>query len=86
MIRKTIMTVATAAVISAGTLGATANTASAKVNVDVHIGGGGFVFGHGGHGHGWGHYNPCRKYWKKYKWTGKKRFLRKYRRCMRWYY
>ena len=85
MIRKTIMTVATAAVISAGAMGATANTASAKVKFDVHIGGGGF-YGHGHVGHGWGHYNPCRKWLKKYHWTGKYRFLRKYRRCMRWYY
>ena len=86
MIRKTVLTVATAAVISAGALGATANSASAGVKFDVHIGGGP-VYAHGwGHGHGWGHYNPCRKWLKKYRWTGKRRYLRKYRRCMRWYY
>ena len=84
MIRKTILTAAVAAVISAGALGASASSASAGVKV---------YFGHGGYGHGgwgynqgWGgngHYNPCRRLLKKYNWTGKYRYLRKYRRCMR---
>ncbi|NNE22041.1 MAG: hypothetical protein HKN11_05470, partial [Rhizobiales bacterium] len=44
MIRKTILTIATATVISAAALGATASTASAGVKV---------YLGHGGYGHGW---------------------------------
>ncbi|MGI9462601.1 MAG: hypothetical protein ACR2OM_01590 [Aestuariivirgaceae bacterium] len=82
MIRKSVLTIATAAVISAAAMGATTSTASAGVKV---------YFGHGwGHGynHGWGygHYNPCRRWLRKYNRTGYHRYLRKYRRCMRWSY
>ncbi len=47
MFRKTILTFATASVITAAAMGATASTASAGVK---------FYFGHGGYGHGWGGY------------------------------
>ena len=80
MIRKTAMTIATAAVISAAAMGATTSTASAGFKVHFHVPG-----VHIGHGYGYGHgyYNPCRRWLKKYRWTGKYRYLRKYRRCMR---
>ena len=81
MIRKTALTIATAAVLSAAAMGATESTATAGVKVWVH--GPGF---HAGHGWGHGYYNPCRRWLKKYRWTGKYRYLRKYRRCMRWYH
>ena len=83
MIRKTALTIAAAAALSAAAMGAT--TSSANAGIKVY---GGF-YGPGIHfGHGWGHgyYNPCRRWLKKYRWTGKHRYLRKYRRCMRWYY
>ncbi len=85
MIRKTALTIATAAVISAAAMGATTSTASAgfKVYFNSGYGHGGWGYGHGG---GYGHYNPCRRWLKKYRWTGKYRYLRKYRRCMRNYY
>ncbi len=79
MIRKTALTIATAAVISAAAMGATTSTASAGFKVYFNHG-----YGHGGWGYG--HYNPCRRWLKKYRWTGKYRYLRKYRRCMRNYY
>lgn len=85
MIRKTILTIATATVISAAALGATASTASAGFKVYFNHG-----YGHGGWRHGWGHggyghYKPCRRWLRKYNWSGRHRFLRKYRRCMRYY-
>ena len=89
MIRKTIITTAVAAVITAGAMGATASTASAGVKVYFGHGGWGHGYGHSwGYGHGWGHghYNPCRKWKRKYHRTGRYRYLRKYRRCMRHYY
>ena len=83
MIRKTVLTIATATVISAAAMGATASNASAGVKVYF---GHGPVWGHG-YGHGYhGHYNPCRRWLRKYHRTGRYRFLRKYRRCMRWSY
>ena len=84
MIRKTILTITTATVISAAAMGATASTASAGVKVYFNHG-----WGHGyshGWGHSYGHYNPCRKWKRKYNRTGRYRYLRKYRRCMRHYY
>ena len=84
MIRKSVLTIATAAVISAAAMGATASTASAGVK--VYLGHGGWGHGGWGYSHGYGHYNPCRRWLKKYNWTGRYKFLRKYRRCMRRYY
>ena len=85
MIRKSVLTIATAAVISAAAMGATASTASAGVK--VYFGHGGHGWGHGyNHGWGYGHYNPCRRWLRKYNRTGYHRYLRKYRRCMRWSY
>ncbi len=85
MIRKTALSIAAAAAITAAAMGATASTASAGVS--VYLGGG--FYGPGVDvGYGWGHggyYNPCRRWLKKYHWTGKHRYLRKYRRCMRWH-
>ena len=87
MNRRIILTTAAAAVVSATALASTASTASAGVKVYLSHGGWGHGWGHGyGHGWGHGHYNPCRKWLKKYNWTGKRRYLRKYRRCMRHYY
>ena len=82
MIRKTALTIAAAAAISAAAMGAT--TSSANAGFKVHVHGPGIHLGHGwGHG---GYYNPCRRWLKKYRWTGKYRYLRKYRCCMRWHY
>ncbi|MEM7427942.1 MAG: hypothetical protein AAF441_17755 [Pseudomonadota bacterium] len=86
MIRKTALGIAAAAVVSAAALTGTASTAQA----------GSFGFGfHGGHGsfyigsgHGFhGHYgNPCRHWKRKWRRTGRYRFLRRYRRCMARHY
>ena len=80
MFRKAALTIATASVITAAAMGATASTASAGVK--VYLGHGGF-YGHSYYGHGY--YNPCRKYLRKYRRWGNPRHLRKYRRCTRWY-
>jgi len=86
MIRKTVLTIATATVISAAALGATASTASAGVKVYLGHGGWGHGWSHRWHGGGYGHYNPCRRWLRKYNWSGRYRYLRRYRRCMRRYY
>ena len=82
MIKRSIATAATVAAITFGAMGATASTASAGVTLHVH-GWGAPVYGHW---HG-GYRNPCRRWKRKFHRTGRYRFLRKYRRCMRrWYY
>ncbi len=79
MFRKTALTIATAAIITAAAMGATASTESAGFKVYLA-----HSYGHGWRGHGY--YNPCRRWLKKYRWTGRYRYLRKYRRCMHRYY
>ena len=86
MIRKSIATTAAVAAITVGAMSATASTASAGVSVHVH--GGHYLWGGPVYGHWHGGYrNPCRHWKRKWHRTGRYRFLRKYRRCMRrWYY
>ena len=86
MIKSTLATLATVTAITIGAVGAT--TAPAQAGVKVYLGHGGWGHGGWGHGHGWGygHYNPCRHWKRKYNRTGRYRFLRKYRRCMRRHY
>ena len=84
MIKKSIATAATIAAITMGAMGASTTSASA-LSVHVHggWGWGGPVYGHW---HG-GYRNPCRHWKRKWHRTGRYRYLRKYRRCMRrWAY
>ena len=85
MIRKSILTVAGAAVISAAAMGATASTASAGFKVYLGHGyGHGYGYDHRYYGHGY--YNPCKRFLRRYHRSGRYKFLRKYRRCMRFHY
>ena len=87
MIKSTLATAATVAAITIGAMGTATTPAQAGVNVHVH---GGFwgapVHVGPGHWHG-GHYgNPCRRWKRKYHRTGRFKYLKRYRRCMRrWY-
>lgn len=94
MFRKSLIATAVAATITAATMGATATTANAGVS--FYFGGpglytpvhGGFGYGHGyGYGGGYRYRGySCRHWLNRYNWTGKRRYWRKYRRCLRrWY-
>ena len=85
MFKKTVLGIAAAAAITVTALSGTATTAQAGSNWNFSIGvpyygGGGYYGGHGFYG------NPCRHWKRKWHRTGRYRFLRKYRRCMRRHY
>ena len=84
MFKKTILGIAAATAITVTALSGTATTAQAG-SFQLHIGGWGH--GHGGFYGGHGYYvNPCRRWKRKWRRTGRYYFLRKYRRCMRRHY
>ncbi len=82
MLKKTALGIAAAAAITVTALSATTTGAQAA-KFGFYFGGPGFSVGHGFHG-GWG--NPCRRWKRKFHRTGRYYYLRRYRRCMRWYY
>ena len=91
MFKKILSAAAIATVVTVGAIGTTTAPAEAGSKFHLSIGGGHWGGGHWGGGH-WGggyggyHGNPCRKWKIRYRHTGRYRYLRKYRRCMRnWY-
>ncbi len=82
MLKKTALGIATASAITVAALAGTTSSANAS-SFYFGFGGPGLRVGHGFHG-GWG--NPCRRGKRKWRRTGRYHYLRRYRRCMRWYY
>ncbi len=90
LIRKLTLA-AGALVVSTMTL---ASAADAKSNFTIHLGFGGYGgWGGGyhgpvyGYGPGYGYYGPnCHKYWKKYKFTGKYYWKKKFYKCKAMYW
>ena len=88
MFKKILTAAALATVVTVGAAGATTSPAQAGAKVHLSFGGGHWGGGHwGGHWGGGNYYgNPCRRYKRAYRRTGRRHFIRKYRRCMRnWY-
>jgi Spy/CpxP family protein refolding chaperone len=91
MFKKILTAAAIATIVTVGAIGTTTAPAEAGAKVHLSFGGGGHWGGHGenwgghwGGGHNYG--NPCRRYKRAYRHTGRRHFIRKYRRCMRnWY-
>ena len=87
MFKKVLTAAAIATVVTVGAIGST--TAPAEAGSKFHFSVGGPYWGGG---YGGGYYepryygNPCRHLKRKFHRTGRYRYLRKYRRCMRrWY-
>ena len=89
MFKKTFTAIATAAVITVGAMGAATSPAEAGVKIVIgHTYAHGLPFYFAGPGFYFDHYNPysfrrCWRWKRKFHRTGRRRFLRKYRRCMR---
>lgn len=89
MFKKSLgaLAIATLAMTSAMTAGASTAEAGSKFSLHIGIPGYGQVH-YGGHGYGWGHYRPrCGWYLRKARRTGSRYWWNKYYRCKsRWYY
>ena len=85
MFKKVLTAAAIATVVAVGAVGTTTAPAQAGAKVHFHVGGFGPYWGGGYHDYGY-YGNPCRKWKRKFHRTGRYRFLRKYRRCMRYHY
>ena len=83
MFKKILTAAAIATVVTVGAVGTT--TAPAEAGTKFHFSVGGPYWGPGHYGHGY-YGNPCRKFKRAYHRTGRYRYLRKYRRCMRHWY
>lgn len=87
MLKKTIIAAAAVAAISTGAIATTSAPAEAGAKFHFHVGGYGPHWGGGVWVPGPGYYgNPCRHWKRKFHRTGRYRFLRKYKRCMRYAY
>lgn len=82
MIKKTLLGIAAAAAITVTALSGTATTAQAGT-FNFHVGIPGVT--HGFYGGGF-YGNPCYHWKRKWQKTGRLKFLRRYRRCMRYYW
>ena len=81
MFKKTALGIAAAAAITVTALSGTASTAQAG-NWSFSIGVPGTYYGGGYYDHGY-YGNPSRHWKRKWRRTGRRYFLRRYRRCMR---
>ena len=83
MLKQSLAAAATVAIISISAIGATTSSAQAGAKFHLHVG---TPYWGGGYYEPRYYGNPCRHWKRKFHRTGRHRFLRKYRRCMRWYY
>ena len=85
MYKRILTAAAIATVVGFGAVGTTAAPAQAGTSFNFSVGGIGPYWGPGYYGPGY-YGNPCRHWKRKFHRTGRYRFLRKYRSCMRYYY